>query len=225
LPRLGLGFLICALLAASSWARADAPAGALGPKGTPWKAGGKKLYTEQLCHTCHGVDGSANTEAAQKLIPRPASFLDPQRVAGVSPQRAFSAITYGVAGTGMTQFSHLSDGERWSLAFYVLSLRHDEARAQRGKAAAGLLSSMPDHSAVALARMTEDDLVARISALADPETRIDVLAYFRALAPFEPQAPPAGAKGDTPEKVWLGAAIGLAVLLGLVLALRAVRRA
>jgi len=183
----------------------------LGPKGVPLKAAGRKLYTEQLCHTCHGADGSANTEAAQKLDPRPANFLDPERVAAVSAHRAFYAITYGVEGTGMAKFSHLTEMERWSLAFYVLSLRHDEARAQRGKATAALLSSMTDHSAAALAAMTEEDLIARASALADPAARADVLAYFRALAPFErPESPRVAAQGGIYQKARAELSAGLA---------------
>lgn len=167
----------------------------LGPKDVPSKSWGRKIYTEQLCNTCHGDDGSANTEIAKKLDPQPANFLDPERVAAVSPHRAFYAITYGVEGTGMAKFGHLGEMERWSLAFYVLSMRHDPARAERGKAASGLLSSMPDHSAQALAGMTDEDLIARIG-LADPEVRTDVLAYFRALAPFEkPSVAAIAAKG------------------------------
>ena len=165
----------------------------LGPKSTPSKALAKKLYVEQGCTTCHGVDGSANTEAAQKLDPRPANFLDASRVAAVSPHRAYYAITYGVEGTAMAKFSQLSDMERWSLAFYVLSLRHSEARAQRGKLAAAALNNIVGDDAATLAALTEEDLLQRVSALAEPEMRFDALAYFRGLAPFEA---PEGAGDD-----------------------------
>lgn len=168
----------------------------LGPKTTPSLRRGKKLYTEQLCNTCHGDDGAADTEAAKQLDPPPANFLDPERVAAVSPHRAYYAITYGVEGTGMAKYPHLNDAERWSLAFYVLSLRHDAAQAERGKRAAKLLSSMPDQDAAALAALTDEDLAQRISGLADPAVRAEVLAYFRALAPFEAPEPARAGSDD-----------------------------
>lgn len=163
----------------------------LGPKDTPSRAWGKKIFTEQLCNTCHGDDGSANTEAAQKLDPRPANFLDPERVAAVSPHRAFYAITYGVEGTAMAKFGHLGEMERWSLAFYVLSLRHSAASAERGKLLVATLSKPIDASPQALAGMTEEDLLGRLSSLEKPEDRADALAYLRALAPFEKPGPAA----------------------------------
>src|SRR6185436_11383564 len=71
----------------------------LTPDTTPSRERGAQLFSSQGCTTCHGADGGAQTEAAQKLQPRPANFLDPERTATVSPHRAFHAISFGVPGT------------------------------------------------------------------------------------------------------------------------------
>lgn len=157
----------------------------LGPSAAPSHALGEKLYREQACTTCHGVDGAANTEAAAKLDPRPANFIDPERVAAVSPHRAFYAITYGVAGTGMAGFGHLDDHARWSLAFYVLAIRHAGQKAQDGRGALAALSGFGASDAAALAGLTEEDIQKKVAGLDSPEHRAAALAYLRAVAPFE----------------------------------------
>lgn len=105
----------------------------LTPAAIPSRNLAEQLYKAKACNTCHGDDGSANTPTAAALDPQPANFLDEERVSTVSPHRAYHALTFGVPGTAMTAYSALNDNERWSLAFYVLSLRHAKADVARGK--------------------------------------------------------------------------------------------
>ena len=157
----------------------------LAPSTPPSRAEGAKLYASNGCATCHGVDGGADTDAARALDPRPANFLDPERVATVSPHRAFFALSFGVAGTAMQAYPQLNEHQRWSLAFYVLSMRHAGRVTDAGQQALGALSAGgPPSDAAGLAAMTEEDLLARLGGVADPSTRAAALAYLRAEAPF-----------------------------------------
>jgi high-affinity iron transporter len=153
--------------------------------GEPPSRDGQRLYAEHGCATCHGADGSAATEAASKLDPRPANFLDPERVATVSPHRAFYAISFGVGGTAMLGYPKLTEHERWSLAFHVLALRHARGGHERGRALVREHPEVPTDAA-RLSASTEDDLRALLSALPDAASRDAALAYLRAVAPFEP---------------------------------------
>ena len=159
----------------------------LAPATPPSRALAAQLYVQQGCPTCHGVDGSANTEAARKLDPRPANFLDPARVAAVSPHRAFFALSFGVQGTAMQAFRQLNDDQRWSLAFYVLSLRHAADVSEAGKRALSAVPNVPT-DATSLATLTEDELRARLAPIADPAARAAALSYLRGEAPFNQQA-------------------------------------
>ncbi len=95
------------------------------PRETPDFERGRALFSSSGCTTCHGETGHADTEAAKKLDPPPANFFDPERMAQLTPFRAFNAVTYGLKGTAMVGFAQtLEERDRWALAFYVTSLRH-----------------------------------------------------------------------------------------------------
>lgn len=83
----------------------------------------------QNCVSCHGDKGDGNGVAGKALNPRPANFLDLDRMSGVSPFAAFNTIRLGVSGTAMIGFQRLSDEEVWALAFYVSSLRFGAKKA------------------------------------------------------------------------------------------------
>jgi high-affinity iron transporter len=95
----------------------------LTPEAPPSKPRAEKLFGE-LCVRCHGNDGRADTEEAKKLNPPPVSFLDAERLSRVSPVLAFHALTFGIPGTGMASFDSLPVSDRWSLAFYAVTMRH-----------------------------------------------------------------------------------------------------
>ena len=163
----------------------------LAPRTPPSRADGARLYAQNGCATCHGEDGGAATEAAAKLDPKPANFLDAERVAAVSPHRAFYAISFGVRGTAMVGYAALSEPERWSLAFHVLSLRHARADLARGRAALAGVPRVPTDAA-RLSALTEDELRAQLVALTDVRERDAALSYLRAQAPFAENAAATG---------------------------------
>jgi high-affinity iron transporter len=157
----------------------------LSPATVPSRSAGQRLYADNGCATCHAADGSAVTEAAAKLEPKPANFLDAERMATVSPYRAFHAVSAGVPGTAMQSYRHLRDEDRWSLAFYVLSLRHETTDLARGEQVFRKAQSGLPASADGLFALTEEDILERLDAVGDTEQRALALAYLRAQAPFE----------------------------------------
>lgn len=166
----------------------------LAPNTLPNRERAARLYQTSGCTSCHGVDGSANTDAAKKLDPPPANFLDPERVSTVSAHRAFFAITYGVSGTAMTSYRNLDEADRWSLAFYVLSLRHPASLSTRGKQVFAQGTIDQPKSARALATLTDDELRAKLKT-AGPNLDA-ALAYLRYAAPFETDASASGSLGS-----------------------------
>jgi high-affinity iron transporter len=95
----------------------------LAPLAPPSEERAKTLFT-QACAACHGADGRARTDKAQELKPPPVSFFDEDKMSRISPSLAFHALTFGVQNTAMASFEVLPASDRWSLAFYVVSLRH-----------------------------------------------------------------------------------------------------
>ncbi len=95
---------------------------ALLPVKPPDLARGAQLYV-QSCAACHGLDGHPN--AALEFSTRAPVLAAPGETAQLAPQRVFSAVTYGVPKTAMPAYDEaLDDGQRWDLAFYVLTLPH-----------------------------------------------------------------------------------------------------
>ncbi|MEZ4404264.1 MAG: efflux RND transporter permease subunit [Kofleriaceae bacterium] len=169
------------VLAACRAARAellDRTGVTLGPSASVSLARGAELFAAS-CAACHGTTGGGDGPAARGLNPAPRSFLDPQVTTGLSPVRAYSAITDGVAGTAMPSFAALGERDRWDLAFFVSALRHDDAAAERGRAAIarGAARSL---SIAQLANATDGELVAGLDEGSD-----DVLAFYRRVLPAQ----------------------------------------
>jgi high-affinity iron transporter len=118
------------------------------PRKTPDLAQGQQLF-QVSCAACHGADGRAQMPIAQTMEPKPANFQDPETMSGLMPYKAFNTISFGVPGTAMPGFPTLSEEERWSLAFYVFTLRQPPCE---GKA--------PSVSLERLATATDPELVA-----------------------------------------------------------------
>lgn len=87
---------------------------------------GKQIFA-QNCVACHGMSGAGDGPAGKSLDPKPANFLD-DHMKEISPFQAFNTIRLGVPGTGMPAFHALSDKEAWDIAFYVVSLRHQNKK-------------------------------------------------------------------------------------------------
>ena len=73
------------------------------------------------CASCHGPLGAGPPAGMEALVPAPPAFAE--AVPGLTPRRAYNAVTFGIPGTAMVGFDEaMSAGQRWALAFYVQSL-------------------------------------------------------------------------------------------------------
>lgn len=118
------------------------------PRTPPDLERGARLYQES-CAACHGADGKAEVPIAQTMEPVPTNFHDPEVMNGITPYKAFNTVGFGVPGTPMPGFPTLSEEERWSVAFYLFTLRQPPCE---GKP--------PGASMEKLANATDADLVA-----------------------------------------------------------------
>ena len=158
----------------------------LTPLAPPSEARAVTLF-KTACATCHGADGRADTEQAKKLNPRPVSFLDAERMSRIAPALAFHALTFGIANTGMASFETLPASDRWSLAFYVVSLRHRGRDLERGARAFAAAHAPVAPTASRLAGLTDAQLEAALASL-PADARQDAIAWLRVGASFAPAA-------------------------------------
>ena len=125
------------------------------PERAPDLRRGNELYL-QACAACHGADGSPRVGQLE-LTTQPTAFSSRQQVARLSPQRIFSAVSFGVPGTAMPSFSDaLDEAARWDLAFAVLLLPHPPEELRRGEELVRKLPRRPDW--LQLAVRTDDQL-------------------------------------------------------------------
>jgi mono/diheme cytochrome c family protein len=144
------------------------------PTATPDRAHGQALF-EQLCATCHGLIGRADTERAAFLRPHPANFLDPNIGEPLSPYRISTTIRFGVDGTPMVPLGFLSEVDRWDVAFYVMGLRHVARPAEDG----------PVFPIVELAIRSDAELRADLRAAGVREALVEpTLSDLRRRAPY-----------------------------------------
>jgi len=133
--------------------------------------GAAALYTA-MCAICHGKRGDGRTPKAEELDPPPADFTDPERLAQLSPYRAFNAISSGIQGTGMPAFDTLSSHEQWSLAFFVFSFHH----AKRDPSVEPVRLALPLEK---LALQTDEELSLWLQEKLRREDVAPALAYLR----------------------------------------------
>lgn len=153
------------------------------PKQLPSLASGKAIYSEN-CAQCHGETGKGDGPSRATMNPKnpvPANFTNAEFMAGLSPFKAFNAVSFGVENTAMASFAALSEDQRWQVAFYVLSLRFS---ADSAKAGASLLQSKnvtSDLTTVSsLATSSDEQLVEKLKPYAEEESQAtDALAYLR----------------------------------------------
>ena len=129
------------------------------PKELPNALRGKNLFHE-LCADCHGASGLGDGPKGKGLDPKPANFLAEDMAERLSPARVTATIRFGVSGTAMVPFTHLSEEDRYSLAFYVLSMRHAKTAPETSGLAYGL-SYLATHTDAELARDLEASGVAK----------------------------------------------------------------
>lgn len=75
------------------------------------------------CMICHGDKGLGDGVAAASLTPKPRNLTKDQFKNGLTKEKVYETLSKGLPGTAMPPFAQLSDSERWSLVFYILSIR------------------------------------------------------------------------------------------------------
>ncbi|HEY7220064.1 MAG TPA: c-type cytochrome, partial [Candidatus Binatia bacterium] len=153
------------------------------PKQLPSWDAGQKLYAEN-CAQCHGASGKGDGPGRDSMNPKappPANFTDPERMAGLSPFKAFNTASFGVEGTAMASFAAFTEEQRWQVAFYVMSLRFAREQADRGAALIQQKKLPAELTAVAnLATHSDEQLSEQLERSFDQEAQAtDVLAYLR----------------------------------------------
>lgn len=150
------------------------------PNGVPDLSGAAALY-QQNCASCHGATGAGDGPAGAGLDPPPIDFTDAARARQRSVFALQQVIDQGLEGTSMVSYAHLSEDQRWALAFYVGQLAFPGDAASRGEA---LLREHPE------AQAAVPDLAALVHALPaglaglPQDAADDITAYLRR----EPQA-------------------------------------
>jgi high-affinity iron transporter len=156
------------------------------PREQPDLRRGERLY-RQACGACHGPDGTPPPADRLPLPTRPIAFASKTDTSRLSPQRIFSAATYGVPGTAMPSFGDaLTEGERWDVAFHALTLSHKAARERaRGEELLRKAPRTPDY--LQLAVRSDDQLRAALSRSSlSPSDREAVLSAVRTTLPPTP---------------------------------------
>lgn len=153
------------------------------PQHVPSLLAGRILYG-QFCASCHGDDGTGDTQTARSLVPRPMNFRDPRLDAHLTPLLVHDVVTFGIPGTAMASLATLEDEERWDLAFYVLALRHDAvALGPQAAAPAGRAAAVPSLTVRDLALATDADLGARLAGW-PPAAKAEQNARWRRTVPL-----------------------------------------
>ncbi len=104
------------------------------PKKTPeLLEAGKKVY-DQVCASCHGVNGDGKGPAGAVLNPPPTDFRKPLKewpnTKGDS-QKIFEVISKGIPNSAMIAWTQYSEQQRWALAYTVM--RFAKPTAAKGK--------------------------------------------------------------------------------------------
>ena len=90
------------------------------------------LFT-QHCAACHGAQGLGDGPLAKGMEPAPRNFHDDMRMRQRSLYGLYNTISLGVQGTPMRAFRELSEGDRWTLAFFAAGLRTAPEAVASGK--------------------------------------------------------------------------------------------
>ena len=133
------------------------------------------------CTSCHGTLGYGDGPLSVGMEPAPGDFHDDVRQYNRSVYDLYNTITLGVQGTPMPSFSHLTEEQRWALAFRVSAYSISEAQRENGKNLwqQGLMKehfkSLADLTGASFAFAAE---AAKHAGKTEQEG-IDVLAYLR----------------------------------------------
>ncbi|NIO08243.1 MAG: hypothetical protein GTO40_09660, partial [Deltaproteobacteria bacterium] len=82
----------------------------------------------------------------------------------MSAFKAFNVLSFGIAGTGMASFDAFNEQDRWSLAFYLFTLRFRPIEVMKGEALWRDRSDKDLGSLETLAALTDGELLERLRA-------------------------------------------------------------
>ena len=144
------------------------------PRQAPDLARAREVFSAN-CAACHGVGGAGDGPQARDMEPPPTDFTDVERYGQRTLYGLYSTITAGVGDTAMAGFQHLSESDRWSLAFLVGRMAVTEPARAAGEA---LVQNRAP--AAALARLERFTTVTPDEARAEyAEDGAEVMAYLR----------------------------------------------
>lgn len=76
------------------------------------------------CMACHGPTGLGDGPLGKVLKPSPRNLVKDPFKQGTKPEEIFKTITRGIPGTGMAGYAHLSEKDRWAIAYFILSIKN-----------------------------------------------------------------------------------------------------
>ena len=82
---------------------------------------GRAIFVSK-CALCHGVRADGHGVRSKGLSGKPADFSSPAWRGRVTPEYVFQVVSEGKRGTSMPAWPTLSNGERWDVVAYVLSV-------------------------------------------------------------------------------------------------------
>ena len=85
---------------------------------------GRVLFRKK-CALCHGERADGNGARREGLSGKPINFHNNEWRDGASPPSLFETLTEGKRGTSMPAWPTLSDGQKWDVIAYVLSVAED----------------------------------------------------------------------------------------------------
>ena len=91
------------------------------PETSPSLMNGALIYVDR-CAPCHGEDGLGQGSMASNLEIPPSPLADPAFALQAKPAGWYAIVTEGRMDRFMPPFASLSDGERWDVVAYALSL-------------------------------------------------------------------------------------------------------
>jgi len=103
------------------------------PSGPADLEAGRAIFAEK-CSGCHGATGLGDGELAANLQFPPAPLGQPDFARLATPRQWYTVVTVGNIERFMPPFASLSDGERWAVAGYALSLGVTPDQLQQGEA-------------------------------------------------------------------------------------------
>ena len=98
---------------------------------------GRKVYNDQQCTSCHGVNGDGKGDAAVvgRFMPMPRDFTTAAVMEQKTDGMLFYSISKGVHGTWMMPREHLlTEKDRWAVIHYIRTFAAPEQEGDKPEA-------------------------------------------------------------------------------------------